>query len=78
VRESAANKANRYLRERRLTVDVVSPTLIAATCRSDGIVHECGWTPQLGWACSCPGFRFGRRCAHVIALMAVTVREGPA
>ena len=78
MRESAATKANRFLAERRLTIDVVSPTLVAATCRSDGIAYECGWTPQHSWSCSCEAFRFGRRCAHLVALMAVVVREGAA
>jgi hypothetical protein len=76
MRESAENKAQRYLAERRLTVDVVSPNLVSATCRSDGVAYDVGWTPDFGWSCSCAAMR---RCAHIIALQAVTVRsEGSA
>jgi hypothetical protein len=75
-RESIERKAERYLGERRLTIDVVSPDLIAATCRSDGVAYSVGWTPALGWTCTCPA---RGRCAHLLALKLVTVRsEGQA
>jgi hypothetical protein len=48
VRESVEGKAERYLGERRLTIDVVSADLITATCRSDGVPYSVGWTPR--WA----------------------------
>ena len=72
MRESVERKAERYLAERRLTIDVVSPDQIAATCRSDGVVYSVGWTPSLGWSCSCPA---RGRCAHRLALQAVVVRS---
>ena len=76
MRESIESKAKRYLAERRLTVNVVSADLVAATCRSDGVLYDTGWTPQLGWSCSCPALH---RCAHITALQAITVRsEGSA
>jgi hypothetical protein len=76
VRESVERKAERYLAERRLTIDVVSAGLIAATCRSDGVAYSVGWTPSAGWTCSCPA---RGRCAHLLALKLVAVRsEGQA
>jgi hypothetical protein len=76
TREGVESKAQRYLCERRLIVEHVDAELVRATCRGDlGMVYDTGWTPTYGWSCNCPA---RRRCAHVIALQAVTVREGPA
>ena len=76
MRESAASKAVRYLGEARLTVEQVDNDLIRAVCRGSGAIYDVGWTPAFGWSCSCPA---KTRCAHMLALMAVTVRDqGPA
>jgi hypothetical protein len=76
VRESAAAKSCRYLCEHRLVIESVNADLVRATCRGAGAVYDVGWTPALGWSCSCPAFG---KCAHMLALQAVTVREqGPA
>jgi hypothetical protein len=76
MRESAAIKARRYLSEVRLTVEQADANLGRVVCRGDGPVYETGWTSEFGWSCSCPA---RRRCAHLIALQLVTVREqGPA
>jgi hypothetical protein len=72
-RENAQAKARRYLAEARLTVEQVDAELVRATCRGSGAVHDVGWTPEFGWSCSCPCP--SRRCAHLIALQLVTVRE---
>jgi hypothetical protein len=73
MRESAQAKAVRYLAESRLTVEQVDKDLVRAVCRGSGAIYDVGWTPTLGWSCSCPAFG---RCAHLLALMSVTVRKG--
>lgn len=72
-RENAHAKGARYLAEGRLTIEDVGPNVIRASCRGSGCVHDVGWTPEHGWTCSCPALG---RCAHLVALMSVTVREG--
>jgi uncharacterized Zn finger protein len=75
VRENAHAKAARYLAEARLTVEQVNKDLVRATCRGSGAVYDVGWTSMFGWSCSCPA---KGRCSHLLALMAVTVRQGAA
>jgi uncharacterized Zn finger protein len=73
MREDAFAKGQRYLTEGRLTVDHVDATRVLATCRGDGARYDVGWTEEFGWSCSCPALG---RCAHLRALMLVTVRGG--
>jgi hypothetical protein len=70
-RENAQTKARRYLGEHRLVVEHCDANLVRATCRGSGAVYDVGWTPALGWSCSCPALG---RCAHLLALQGVTVR----
>lgn len=81
-RETKADKALRYLQERRLTVTTVGdpkrPGLIAATCRGDsGNILYLGFDPRGKggrWGCTCEAnAKFGRECSHLIALKMVTV-----
>ena len=74
-RENAEAKARRYLGERRLTVENVDENFVRATCRGSGAVYDVGWTPEYGWSCSCEA---RGRCCHLLALQAVTVRQGDA
>lgn len=64
-RESAQAKARRYLAEGRVTVELVHPDAVQATCRGDGQHHHLGWTPRTGWFCDCPA---RTRCSHLYAL----------
>ena len=72
TRESAAAKSARYLAEHRLVISEVSGDHVRATCRGSGEVHDLGHDPGRGWWCSCPAR--SDRCAHLAALMAVTIR----
>jgi uncharacterized Zn finger protein len=76
TRESAEVKARRYLGECRLTVISVAGDSVTAVCRGSGDVYNLGHRPRAGWYCSCPA-KTGR-CAHLLALMSVTVRQPPA
>lgn len=72
-REDFTTKARRYLAEGRLTVLHVGNPTIDATCRRDsGELYRVGYAPG-GWACDCPA---KGRCAHLQALMLVTLRPG--
>jgi hypothetical protein len=75
VRENAESKSRRYLGEGRLIVEQVDANLVRATCRGSGAVYDVGWTAMFGWSCSCPA---KGRCSHLLALQAVTVRDGAA
>jgi enoyl-CoA hydratase/carnithine racemase len=46
---------------------------IRAICRGDGTVYRLGWDHVDRWHCSCPAAT--DRCAHLVALRLVTVRE---
>jgi SWIM zinc finger len=70
-RENAAAKARRYLVEGRLTVLRVDSSGIEAQCRGNGAVYRVVYQDNV-WRCSCPA---RSTCAHLYALMAVTVRE---
>jgi len=83
VSETKAQKALRYVSERRLTVEVVGdparPGLIVASCRGDsGEVYRLGHDPRAtggGWRCTCEASaKFRRECSHLIALKLVVVR----
>jgi uncharacterized Zn finger protein len=75
TRETAAEKARRYLAEGRLTVLEVGPAVIRATCAGDGQVYRCGWW-QGEWGCTCPNLR--DQCSHLKALRLVTQRPDDA
>lgn len=68
-RESVFDKANRYLAEHRLSVELVDRQRIVASCRGSGALYVCGYE-RGGWHCDCPN---PGRCAHLTALQAVTV-----
>lgn len=73
TRESAAEKARRYLGEGRLIVLEVGPSIVRSVCRGDGEVWRLGWW-RGRWGCACPaGSTFRASCAHLLALRVVVV-----
>ena len=72
TRETIESKARRYLAEARLTVTAVDGDLVTATCRGQGEQYDLGYDPARGWWCTCAA---RGRCAHLIALMSVTIRR---
>jgi hypothetical protein len=72
-REDARTKGNRYLVEGRLWIRSVTPEGIRASCRGVGEFYQLGFGRSEGWWCSCPA---KTRCAHLWALMTVTVASG--
>lgn len=81
--ETKAEKALRFISERRLNVEqVVAPdeqtaARIVASCRGDDAeVYRLGFDGRRNeWRCTCPANRqFHRECSHLIALKLVTVR----
>jgi hypothetical protein len=73
TRESADQKARRYLVEGRLQVLEVGPSIVRATCRGDGQVYRLGWW-RGRWGCTCPAAcTFRASCAHLLALRLVVV-----
>ena len=72
-RENFHEKAVRYLGEARLQVRMIDAAEIRATCRGDsGELYEVAYR-RGGWSCDCPA---RTRCAHLQALMLVTLRPG--
>jgi hypothetical protein len=71
VRETAAAKGRRYLLEGRLHVHYVNGDEVRASCRGGGALYDLGHTGGR-WYCTCPSVRL---CAHLHALMLVTVPE---
>jgi uncharacterized Zn finger protein len=71
VRENAERKGRRYLAEGRLTVERVDVAGVRATCRGAGALYSLGYENGRRH-CSCPA---AGRCAHLVGLMLVTVRE---
>lgn len=69
-RETIEEKASRYLVEGRLTIELVAPDEIRATC-AGGQRYELGLEAGAWW-CSCPA---RTRCAHLAALELVTDPE---
>lgn len=68
-RESVEQKGRRYLAEGRLIVKRVGEGSIAALCRGGGSLYRLGFDGH-EWHCDCPA---RTRCAHLTALMLVTV-----
>jgi hypothetical protein len=75
MRETIADKANRYLIQARVTVTYVQDDRIAATCRGDGQVYKLGHDPRRSYFCSCPARN--DQCCHLAALRLITVRRSP-
>ncbi len=71
MRENAERKGRRYISEGRLTIERVDVAGIRATCRGAGALYSLGYENGR-WHCSCPA---AGRCAHLVALMLVCVRE---
>ena len=72
-RESAREKARRYVSEGRLIIrqlDEDGGTALA-DCRGDGAVYHLGYDER-GWFCSCAA---RGRCAHLYALGLVCALE---
>ena len=69
------DKARRLLIEGRLNITLRDGDVIRATCRGDsGELYNLGYNPAMrGWDCSCAA---RSTCAHLRALMLVTVRRG--
>lgn len=72
TREDAQAKGRRYVSEGRLVVDHVNGDAVHATCRGNGAAYELGHDIVNGWWCTCEA---KTTCAHLHALMAVTVRR---
>lgn len=79
--ETKAQKALRYISERRLTVKRIEPTLVLAVCRGDsGEEYQLGWRADKDvWGCQCEASaKFRRECSHLLALKLVVVKPGGA
>ncbi|MEX0756121.1 MAG: hypothetical protein WD556_13580 [Actinomycetota bacterium] len=73
-REGISARGRRLLVEGRLNVLKVDREAIRATCKGEsGTVHQLSWTSAADWFCSCPA---RSRCAHLVALMLVTIEPG--
>lgn len=70
-RENAHDKGRRLLVEGRLHVRAVTERHITATCRGDSGEVYLLCADDRSWTCSCPA---ASRCAHLIALMLVTLK----
>jgi hypothetical protein len=69
-RGNVETKGRAYLCDARLTVTHVNHREIRASCRGHGEVYQLGYHDG-HWHCDCPA---RGRCAHLTALMLVTVR----
>ena len=72
-RESAANKARRYLTEGRVTIDTVRSYHVRAVVRGDGAVWRVR-VDGLDRTCTCPAQGL---CAHILAVGLVTAPVQP-
>lgn len=72
TRETITAKSHRYLAEGRLVVTRVDGNHVTAYCRGHGEQYDLGHDPGRGWWCSCPA---RGDCAHMLALMSVTIRR---
>lgn len=64
-RETADQKAIRYLAEGRITITAVSGSVVSARCKGDGVLYRLGRDGR-GWFCTCPNTT--ARCCHLLAL----------
>ena len=69
MRESVEREGRRYLTEGRLIIERVDGGGIRATCRGGGAIYSLRYENER-WHCDCPAVC---RCAHLVALMLVTV-----
>ena len=74
ARESARDKATRYLAEGRVIVTRVDRRAIVANIRGEGAMWRTWWTPT-GWACDCPHEARTTRCSHIYALQRITAAD---
>lgn len=73
VTANQAAKAVRMLQTGRVTVLRVVPGVFEARVHGSSGIYTVTWSPDAGWACSCPASRFGwNECSHVIACEAVS------
>lgn len=72
MRESAADKARRYLTEGRVILTRVSDRIVAARVRGDGAIWDVVYT-RGRWSCNCPVTT--DQCAHCRAVRLVTAPE---
>ena len=70
-RESAFDKAGRYLLEGRIILRHVDRTLVHAVVRGDGALYRTRWEAGAR-SCSCPHAATTTDCSHVIALKRIT------
>lgn len=63
-RETARDKATRYLIEGRLILVTVDPDRVVATCRGEGVLYRLGFAGGRWW-CDCPAR--SENCCHVLA-----------
>jgi hypothetical protein len=59
ARETAQDKARRYVLEARLLVTRVDGDTVLAECRGSGEIYHLGHAPNRGWFCSCAKPRGG-------------------
>ncbi|HEX9376548.1 MAG TPA: hypothetical protein VGB19_09960 [Actinomycetota bacterium] len=66
---SDEDRARKYLTEGRMTLHLVEPGRIRATCTGFSGDHRLGLEPGQGWWCTCPEVGL---CAHLLAVQLVT------
>jgi len=64
LRESAPDKALRYLTEGRVVIRRITPRTVMAQVRGDGEMYTVAGDPA-GWSCTCPA---RGRCCHQLAV----------
>lgn len=67
MRETVAQKGDRYLAEGRIVVIGVDRHHVAARARGAGQVYAVEWSPGAGWSCSCPHIARAD-CSHLLAV----------
>jgi len=72
MRESAANKAKRYLNEGRVIISDVRLNRVSAAVRGNGRVYKTGFSDGV-WHCDCPTPT--DRCSHLFAVRKITAPD---
>ena len=71
ARESARDKATRYLAEGRVILVRVDRAAVVGKVRGEGAIHTTWW--QAGdWVCDCPHQARTTDCSHIHALRRIT------